>query len=74
MATFDITPEKLQDYKRSLAGMRKDKARLKRVARRKEGDQAEQAEYRIELINVIEGYMMAVIQEGDKRFRYSKRH
>lgn len=72
--TFNITPELIERYKLSLKGMKKTKRKLKqRVSRNKESEFSPQNEYRIELLNVIEGYMRAVIKSSDKRFNFSVR-
>lgn len=74
MATFDLTPEQLKAYRVSLAGMKKTKHRLKRVINyNKESKSAIDSEYKLELLNVIEGYMRVVLKQGDGRLSFRKR-
>lgn len=65
--SFDITPQKRKDYKDAYQRMTKKKNSLERSLKRNELDlrKQEQITYRIELINVIQGYMSVVI--GDRR-------
>lgn len=70
--TFNITPELIERYKLSLKGMRKQKQKLKRKVRNKDSRAADQNEYRIELINAIEGLMKKVVSQSDKRVRIGR--
>lgn len=71
---FDLTPEQIKAYKLSLAGMKKAKRRLKRnIAYNKEKPSVIDSEYRLELLNVIDGYMRTVLRQGDRRFNYRNR-
>jgi hypothetical protein len=67
---FNLDPSTIRKYKRSYKGMTKKKASLKRSLKRNELDirAREQKEYRIELINVIQGYMRVVLREGNKTY------
>lgn len=70
---YTITPELIERYKLSLKGMKKTKRKLKqRVSRNRESESAPQNEYRIELINAIEGLMKAVVNSSDKRVRIGR--
>ena len=74
-AQFDITPEQMKAYKKSLKGMSKTKARLKRVINyNKESQSAIDSEYKLELLNVIEGYMRTVVKHSDQRLNFRNRH
>jgi hypothetical protein len=73
-AQFDLTPEQIRAYELSLDGMKKAKRRLKRnIAYKPESPSAIDSEYRLELLNVIEGYMRAVLAQGDGRRRFRNR-
>ncbi len=72
MACFDITPEQLKAYKKSIAGMSKIRKRLKmRIHRNKENSLDN--EYKLELLNVVDGYMKAVVRNSDKRYSFQNR-
>lgn len=71
---FNLTPEQIAAYKKSLSGMKKTKHRLKRVINyNKERKSVIDTEYKLELLNVIEGYMRTVLKHEDKRFSFRNR-
>lgn len=71
---FNLTPDQIAAYKKSLSGMKKTKHRLKRVVNyNKERKSVIDTEYKLELLNVIEGYMRTVLKHGDKRFSFRNR-
>lgn len=71
---FNLTPEQIKAYEKSLAGMGKTKRNLKRVINyKKESQSAIDSEYKLELLNVIEGYMRVVLAQGDGRRRFRNR-
>lgn len=74
VSQFNLTPEQIAAYKKSLSGMKKTKHRLKRVINyNKERKSVIDTEYKLELLNVIEGYMRTVLKHGDKRFSFRNR-
>jgi hypothetical protein len=74
MATFNLTPEQHAAYKQSLKGMTKTKHKLKRVINyNKESQSAVDSEYKLELLNVIEGYMRVVLKNSDQRLSFRNR-
>lgn len=71
---FNLTPEQVRAYELSLSGMKKVKRRLKRVINyNKESQSAIDNEYKLELLNVIEGFMRIVLAQGDGRRRFRNR-
>jgi putative cell wall-binding protein len=74
MATFNLTPEQFSAYKKSLSGMTKTKRKLKRVINyNKESPTVIDSEYKLELLNVIEGYMRIVLKNSDQRLSFRNR-
>lgn len=78
MAAFSLNKEELSRYEVSLAGMKRKKHSLKiAIKRTKEGDSKKlDREYKLELLNVIEGYMRTVIKynrNNDHRLDFQNR-
>lgn len=71
---FNLTPEQIKAYEKSLAGIGKTKRNLKRVINyNKESQSAIDSEYKLELLNVIEGYMRVVLKNSDQRLSFRNR-